>query len=152
MSSEGAGSNGPDEPQDLTVVDAAAQLAFAIHEALTRVAATEQLSVTQLRVLGILRDRTPTMADMADRLRLDRSSMTGLVDRAAKRGLMERAPSPVDARSIIVRITAEGRRVGARLEAAVDEALGDLLSDASAADQEALVRITRGVPRRRAEH
>lgn len=139
-----------DEPQGLTVVDALAQLAFATHEALTRVAAAEQLSVTQLRVLGILRDRTPTMADIADRLGLDRSSVTGLIDRAEKRGLLERAPSPVDARSTIVRITAEGRRVGRGLEAGVDEALGDLLSGSSAADREALVRVTRGMPRRRA--
>lgn len=139
-----------DEPQDLTVVDALAQITFATHEALTRVAAAEQLSVTQLRILGILRDRTPTMADLADRLGLDRSSVTGLIDRAEKRGLMERAPSPTDARSTIVRITAEGRRVGRGLEAAVDERLGDMLSGSSAADHEALVRVTRGVPRRRA--
>lgn len=139
----------PEEPQDLSVVDAAAQLAFAIHEALTRVAATEQLSVTQLRVLGIIRDRTPTMAAVADRLGLDRSSVTGLIDRAEKRGLMRREPSPTDARSSVIQITDEGRRLGAILEAAVDERVGDLLSGAAPDDRAALVRITRSMPRRR---
>ncbi|RKR72972.1 MarR family winged helix-turn-helix transcriptional regulator [Frondihabitans australicus] len=139
----------PDEPQELSVVDAAAQLSFAVLEVLTRVSATENLSVTQLRVLGILRDREPTMADLADRLGLDRSSVTGLVDRAEKRGLVRRAPSLHDARSTTVALTDEGRRVGATLEAAYEAGVGDLLSGSSEVDHAALVRVTRGVPRRR---
>ncbi len=139
----------PDETQSLTVVDAAAQLSFAVLEVLTRVAATENLSVTQLRVLGILRDRTPTMADLADRLGLDRSSVTGLVDRAERRGLVRRAPSASDARSTMVAMTDQGRTVGARLEALYDAAVSELLAGADDADRAALARLTASMPRRR---
>jgi DNA-binding MarR family transcriptional regulator len=141
--------DGQGDGQSLTVVDAAAQLSFAVLEVLTRVAATENLSVTQLRVLGILRDRTPTMADLADRLGLDRSSVTGLVDRAERRGLVRRAASASDARSTVVAMTDEGRTVGARLEALYVAAVSDLLAHADDADRAALVRLTASMPRRR---
>lgn len=125
----------------LTVVDAAAQFAFAMHEELTRAAATQGLSVTQLRVLGILRDRTPSMADLADRLGLDRSSVTGLIDRAAARGLVERAPAPHDARVVTVRLTDAGRAIGVDLEKDVETRITHLLRNVPATDRETLTRI-----------
>ena len=126
---------------ELSVVDAAAQFTFAVHEELTRVAAAQQLSVTQLRVLGILRDRTPSMADIADRLGLDRSSVTGLIDRAAARGLVERAPTEHDARVVTVRLTEAGRAVGVELERDAESRITHLLRNVSADDREALTRI-----------
>lgn len=126
---------------DLSLTDAAAQFTFAVHEELTRVAAVQRLSVTQLRVLGILRDRTPSMADIADRLGLDRSSVTGLIDRAAARGLVERAPSGEDARVVTVRLTDLGREVGAVLERDAERRITHLLRHVPADDREALARI-----------
>ncbi|MGA1811682.1 MarR family transcriptional regulator [Frondihabitans sp. 4ASC-45] len=124
-----------------SLIDAAAVFTFAVHEALTRVASTQQLSVTQLRVLGILRDRTPSMAELADHLRLDRSSVSGLIDRAEKRGLVVRGTAEHDARVVTVRLTDSGRELGAELEAEVDRGVGELLAAATAEDREALVRI-----------
>ncbi|MCU1513325.1 MAG: transcriptional regulator, MarR family, partial [Microbacteriaceae bacterium] len=66
-------------------IDAVVQVSFAVQLALTRIAAEHDLSVTQLRMLGILRDRTPSMAAIADFLELDRSSVSGLIDRAERR-------------------------------------------------------------------
>lgn len=125
----------------LSLADAAAQFTFAVHEELTRVAAAQQLSVTQLRVLGILRDRQPSMAEIADHLGLDRSSVTGLIDRAAARGLVERAPAPHDARVVTVRLTSAGRELGAGLEAQVDARIEHLLREVPGADRQALGRI-----------
>ena len=45
--------------------DALVQISFALMAVLTEVAAEHNLSLTQLRMLGILRDREPTMADLA---------------------------------------------------------------------------------------
>ncbi|GHF33280.1 hypothetical protein FHX82_005262 [Amycolatopsis bartoniae] len=50
------------------------------------VAAEHELSVVQLRLLGVLRDRRPGMLELGAHLGLDKSSMTGLVSRAEKRG------------------------------------------------------------------
>jgi len=81
-------------PEEL--VDALAQAAFVTMAVLNKIGADNDLSLTQLRVCGILRDRRPRMAALADYLGLEKSTMTGLVDRAEKRGLMARAPSADD--------------------------------------------------------
>ena len=74
---------------DLGLVDALAQLSFAVQGALGRIAAAHDLSIVQARLLGILRDRRPTITALAAFLQLDKSSVTGLVDRAQERGLVE---------------------------------------------------------------
>lgn len=66
---------------------------------LGQVAPARGLSIVQARLLGILRDRRPTIKELANFLQLDKSSVTGLVDRAEERGLVQRTPSPVDGRS-----------------------------------------------------
>jgi DNA-binding MarR family transcriptional regulator len=95
--------------EELTPVDGLAQLAFVIHRLLERRAAEHDLSIIQTRLLGVLRDRTPTMNELAQLLDLDKSSITGLVDRAERRGLVTRVPSPTDRRSVHVTLTDDGR-------------------------------------------
>jgi hypothetical protein len=77
---------------DLGLVDALAQLTFAVQGALARIAAEYDVSVPAARLLGIVRDRQPTIGELATFLQLDKSSVTGLVDRAAERGLVVRPP------------------------------------------------------------
>lgn len=75
---------------------------------LTKVAGAHDLSLTQLRLLGILVDRTLAMAELANYLGLDRSSVSGLVDRTQMRGPVERERRREDGRGVQVRITSEG--------------------------------------------
>ena len=98
----------PRAPQ-LDPVDGLAQLSFVIMGMLERRAAEHDLSIAATRLLGVLRDREPTMNELARLLDLDKSSVTGLVDRAERRGLVARAPSPADRRSVHVRLTDDGR-------------------------------------------
>ena len=70
---------------------------------LERRAREHDLSIIQTRLLGVLRDRRPTMNELARFLDLDKSSVTGLVDRAERRGLVERVPSTADRRAVLVR-------------------------------------------------
>jgi MarR family transcriptional regulator, lower aerobic nicotinate degradation pathway regulator len=107
---------------DLGLVDALAQLSFAVQTTLGRIAATHGLSVVQARLLGILRDRRPTIKELAGFLQLDKSSVTGLVDRAEEGGLVRRIPSTLDRRSVHVAITPAGR-------ALVDRAASDFASE-----------------------
>jgi DNA-binding MarR family transcriptional regulator len=92
--------------QDL--IGALVRASFATTAVLSRVAAEHDLSLTQLRVLAILRDRRVRMSELADYLGLDKSTISGLVDRAEKRGLLQRAPSPADGRATDVFLTADG--------------------------------------------
>ena len=95
--------------------DSLVQLSFTIIAMLSRVAAEHDLSLTQLRVLGILRDREPTMAELAGYLGLERSTVSGLIDRAVQRGLVQKAADSADGRSVRVGLTPEARRLQARV-------------------------------------
>ena len=97
------------QPARLGVVDGLAQLSFVVMGMLERRAAEHELSIAATRLLGVLRDREPTMNELARLLDLDKSSVTGLVDRAERRGLVARVPSAADRRSVRVTLTAEGR-------------------------------------------
>jgi DNA-binding MarR family transcriptional regulator len=90
------------------LISALVRASFATTAVLSRVAAEHDLSLTQLRVLAILRDRRVRMSELADYLGLDKSTISGLVDRAEKRGLLQRAPNPADGRATDVFLTAEG--------------------------------------------
>ena len=117
---------------DLGLVDALAQLSFAIHGTIGRIAAAHGLSIVQARLLGILRDRQPTITELAAFLAVDKSSVTGLVDRAAKRGLVRRAPSTVDGRRVQVTITGVGHDLAAKVAAAVQAEVAVLTAELSA--------------------
>jgi DNA-binding MarR family transcriptional regulator len=104
----------PAARKQLSPVDGLAQLSFLIQALLERQAAEHDLSIIQTRLLGVLRDRKPTMNELARFLGLDKSSVTGLVDRAERRGLVVRVPSATDRRSVLVSLTDKGRRSSPR--------------------------------------
>jgi MarR family transcriptional regulator, lower aerobic nicotinate degradation pathway regulator len=125
---------------DLT--DALVELSFLIQARLARVAAEYEVSLTQVRLLGILRDREPGIVELAEVLNLDKSSVSGLVDRAQRRGLVERAPAKgTDARAIRVLLTPAGRRQARRFAQQVSEELARLVEDFSPAERDRLARL-----------
>lgn len=97
------------ERADSALLDALVQSAFDVIGIVSTVATAHELSLTQLRVLAILRDRTPAMSELASYLGLDRSTVTGLIDRAVGRGLVERIANEADKRSIRIALTPQGR-------------------------------------------
>ena len=121
--------------------DALVRTSFALMAALTEVAAEHDLSLTQLRVLGILRDREPTMADLATYTGLERSTMSGLIDRATQRGLVAKVPDPNDGRSVRVRLTPQARLLERQITAAVSERVTPLLENLSASEQKRLTAL-----------
>ena len=117
------------------LVDALVQVSFVTMAVLSKVGAEHDLSLTQLRVLGILRDRRVRMTRLADYLGLEKSTLTGLVDRAAKRGLLERGPNPHDGRAVDVFISPAGAALAERLHAQVRRSLSPLTSALGLAEQ-----------------
>jgi DNA-binding MarR family transcriptional regulator len=120
------------------LIDALVQAAFVTMAVLNKVAADGDLSLTQLRVLAILRDRTVGMTALADYLGLEKSTMSGLVERAEKRGLLERAPSPSDGRVVEVSITSRGMDLAERMYAQVEQSLTPMTNVLSSAERERL--------------
>jgi len=123
------------------LVDALVQTSFVTMAALNKVGSDNDLSLTQLRVLAILQDRRLRMTELADYLGLDKSTMTGLVDRAEKRGLLERAPSPTDGRAVDVFLSADGAELAGSLRAKVTRSLSPRTSTLTRADRRRLLAL-----------
>jgi MarR family transcriptional regulator, lower aerobic nicotinate degradation pathway regulator len=124
--------------QTLSPADGLAQLSFLIQDILERRAREHDLSVIQIRLLGILRDRRPTMNELARLLGLDKSSVTGLVDRAERRGLVARVPSAADRRSVLVSLTDHGRSLVRDGTARFESDISLLMRHLPPADRQAL--------------
>jgi DNA-binding MarR family transcriptional regulator len=121
--------------------DSLVQISFALMAALTEVAAEHDLSLTQLRVLGILRDREPTMADLATFTGLERSTVSGLIDRAARRGLVSKTADPHDGRSVRVTLTEPARTLVPEVTAAIGDRIKPLTGKLSTAEQKRLTAL-----------
>jgi DNA-binding MarR family transcriptional regulator len=119
----------PPGTADDELVDALVQSAFRVVAELTRIAAAHDLSLTQLRVLGILRDREHVrIGDLAGHLGLERSTLSGLVDRAEQRGLLRRTRDDADRRATEVELTADGRALARDLARAAADRLAPPLA------------------------
>jgi len=125
----------------VTPVDGLAQLAFVVHGILERRAADHDLSIIQVRLLGVLRDRRPTMNQLGKLLGLDKSSITGLVDRAERRGLVTRIPSTEDRRAVLVGLTDHGRSLVSRAATGFGADVSAILDLVPPADRDTLSGI-----------
>jgi MarR family transcriptional regulator, lower aerobic nicotinate degradation pathway regulator len=125
------------------LLDALVQTSYAVVNALTVVGARQGLSLTLLRVLAILRDRTPAMSELATYLGLDRSSITGLVDRAEARGLIHRESDEKDRRSSRVALTESGRRVAQSCADEIARELGPMIALLDSSQRDQLTRLLR---------
>jgi len=96
------------------LVDALVQSSFLMQSVMQRVCRRHDLSIVQARLLGILRDREPGTLALARHLGLDKSSVTGLVDRAERRGLVERNARPEDGRAVRIAPTPAGLALAAQ--------------------------------------
>ena len=123
-------------PDDL--VDALVRSAFATMAALSKIGAANDLSLTQLRAFGILRDRRLRMTELADFLGLEKSTLSGLIDRAEKRGLVQRAPSATDGRAVDVFLTGRGLELARLAHERLAQELSPLTGGLAPAEQHRL--------------
>ena len=78
---------------DEGLADALVTTAFVTMAVINKIGAENDLSLSLIRVLGILWDRRPRMAELADYLGVEKQTMSGLITLAEKRGLVARAPN-----------------------------------------------------------
>jgi DNA-binding MarR family transcriptional regulator len=98
-----------------------------------------ELSRTATSVLATLRDTGPRrVTDLAATESVAQPTMTTLVVRLERDGLVERGSDPDDGRAVLVAITDEGLATLRRLGAARAEVLGARLDTLDAADREAI--------------
>ena len=129
------------EPVPADLLDNLVLTSFTVIALLSRTAAEHELSLTQLRMMAILRDRTPTMADLADFLGLERSSVSGLIDRAARRGLVQRTASRSDGRAVQVSLTPDGHRLAGQVTGEVAALIAPMTSTLNGGEQKRLAQL-----------
>jgi DNA-binding MarR family transcriptional regulator len=127
------------------LVDALVRNTFQVAGVLTRIGAERDLSLTQLRVLGILRDRRPRMTELAAFLGLDKSTLSGLIDRAERRGLVARGKNPQDRRVVDVFLTQAGLELAEQVYDEVRRALAPAADRLDPQERDQLVQLLHAV-------
>lgn len=104
--------------EDMGVVTALVRSAFLVNAVYVESARECGLTQQQGQLLCVLMAQPYGMGELGDVLGLAKSSLSGLVDRTERRGLVRRAPDPRDSRAVRVELTAEGGRVAEEFYAA----------------------------------
>ncbi len=123
------------------LADALVTTAFVTMAVINKIGAENDLSLSLIRVLGILWDRRPRMTELADYLGLEKQTMSGLIARAEKRGLVARAPNEEDGRATDVFLTSDGAKLVKQLRVQVQQALAPIIEQLSASDQQHLQKL-----------
>jgi DNA-binding MarR family transcriptional regulator len=100
------------------------------------------LTYARMRLLGVLNRKGPQiMSALGDELVVSPRNITTLVDALEANGLVRRHPHPTDRRAILVELTPQGVETCAAMYTQHAEAVSELFSDLSQADQRELLRL-----------
>lgn len=88
--------------------------------------------------------RELTMTDIARKMGHSTAAATGLVDRLEKLGYVERMHAADDRRKVMVRITAKGLELVAKLRGALQQRVAEAMHESSSYDVDSLVANYRG--------
>jgi DNA-binding MarR family transcriptional regulator len=124
-----------------TLVDALVQASFRVTGVLTRIGSEHDMSLTQMRMLGVLTDRRVRVTDLAAHLGLDKSTMSGLIDRAERRELVRREKNPDDGRVVDVLIAPAGLKLAHSAYREVREALSAATSSLDRRQTDVLIKL-----------
>ncbi|WP_432938229.1 MarR family winged helix-turn-helix transcriptional regulator [Kribbella sp. CA-253562] len=112
------------------------RLTHLVHTLYAEVGRGCDLTTAQAQMLCSLGSRPTGMAELSAILGVERSSLTGLVDRAEHRGLVVRQPDPADRRAVKVTLTAEGMDALERFHKELTIKLEQLLTELPAKERE----------------
>ncbi|MDQ4501262.1 MarR family transcriptional regulator [Sinomonas sp. ASV322] len=119
----------PDAAQGLVQLSGLVQAAFA------RVADRLELTPAQARLLCVLAEGPRGMADLARGFGVEKAALTGLVDRAERRGLAERVRVDGDRRAVRVALTESGRQSARAFHSEVTHELRELVAPLAPEDR-----------------
>lgn len=107
----------------------------------------ELASEAQFNVLVLLKESNKPMTqnDLSRKLLVDKSNITGLLDRLEKQGLLVRTNVEGDRRSYHVELTREGRRVVTKLDKRYVSAVQSVMGELSEEEHQQLISLTKKV-------
>ncbi|MCA2229399.1 MarR family winged helix-turn-helix transcriptional regulator [Nonomuraea aurantiaca] len=99
------------------------------------------LTQQQGQLLCVLMAQPYGMGELGAMLGLAKSSLTGLVDRSERNGLVQRRPDPQDSRAVRVALTPRGAKLVDEFYAETCRRVEDLTSGFAPADRETLAAL-----------
>jgi DNA-binding MarR family transcriptional regulator len=100
------------------------------------------LTQGEAHILGLLaHSGRANVADLHRGLAHKRSTLTSILDRLARRGLITRAVGETDRRTFVVRLTAKGRKLAHRVERHLSALERAVVHRVSAADIKGFTRV-----------
>jgi DNA-binding MarR family transcriptional regulator len=128
------------------VADGLIRLSGMTQAVFVRTAERHGLPAAQARLLCMLATGPRRMSELAGLLGIEKAALTGLADRAERRGLVARTTVPGDRRAVSVALTPEGREVASAFHRDVSASLDRLTDVLPAGERErfcrSLARVT----------
>jgi DNA-binding MarR family transcriptional regulator len=131
-------------PRDAAIDLAAGlvQLTSLVQGIYARVSERHNLTPVQAKLLCVLLAGPRGMAELAQAFGVEKAALTGLMDRAERRGLAQRSAVPGDRRALRVTLTDPGRQAATAFHAEMSAELGRLVSALAPQDREHFRRTT----------
>jgi len=89
-------------------------------------------------------DKAPngmTLGELSQRMMVSNGNVTGLVERLAAQGLLDRRPSPTDRRAQVVTLTAEGRSVFRSMARTHENWIAEIFGELTPGEIETLMHL-----------
>lgn len=102
---------GNNDDGQIGIVAALVRASFLVNAVYAESGREHGLTPQQGQLLCVLMARPYGMSDLGATLGLAKSSLTGLVDRTERNGLVQREPDPSDTRAVRVALTPHGSRL-----------------------------------------
>jgi DNA-binding MarR family transcriptional regulator len=112
------------------------QLSRIVQDIHARTSQRHGLPPVQAKLLCVLASGPRGMAELAQCFGVERAALTGLVDRAERRGFVSRSPVTGDRRALRVTLTSSGRQAAAAFHADSSAELNQLLSPLAPSNRE----------------
>ena len=125
----------------MSVVTALVRSSFLVNAVYAASAREYGLTPQQGQLLCVLMSRPYGMGELGGVLGSAKSSLTGLVDRTAQRGLVRRVPDPQDGRAVQIALTANGRELAEEFYTATCQRIEELPAGLGDADRDVLADL-----------
>jgi DNA-binding MarR family transcriptional regulator len=130
------------KPADgIGVVAALVRSAFLVNAVYAESSREHGLTPQQGQLLCVLMGKPYGMGELGATLGLAKSSLTGLVDRTERNGLVRREPDPQDMRAVRVALTPQGRRLAEEFYVETCRRVAKLPAALSAAERDTLAAL-----------
>ncbi len=100
-------------------------------------------SDAQFNILILLKDNQSPMTqkDLSEKLIVDKSNITGLIDRMEKLKLLKRTPHREDSRSYIIQLTPKGMNLAKKMDSLYMEKINEVMSHFTEEEIQTYIRL-----------